>query len=385
MKTPRVVHTDCLLYRGSMPCEPHKATGQLCEDCPHYSPLAERILIVKLGAMGDVLRTAALLPDIVARHERPHVTWLTRAESADLLAGNPLIGRVVITTEAATLCATEFDAVYSLDSGADALALAQSARTAAYHGFVAGKFGTCTGVAPGGDPALYEMGLWDDLKRANRRSYLELLGASAGVKYGGHRPHVPLDPAELRRAQEFVRDLPRPLVGINTDAGDRWERKNWNPEHVAAFVQLARADGCGIVLFGGDPLRERNRALASSFSNGVAAFESAGNVRRLIAGIAQCDALLTGDTLAMHIGWALDVPMTALFGPTSLHEIDLGASDAKMAAEELPCLACYLKTCSVDPHCMDRLLPAGVYTRVREVLAGANASSRSSGTVRSSS
>src|SRR5436309_15532017 len=103
MKMPRIVHTDCLLYRGSMPCEPHKATGQLCEDCPQYSPLAQRILIVKLSAMGDVLRTTALLPDIVARHDRPHVTWLTRAESVELLAGNPLVQRVVVTSESGSL------------------------------------------------------------------------------------------------------------------------------------------------------------------------------------------------------------------------------------------------------------------------------------------
>ena len=371
MTPPRIVHTDCLLYRGSMPCEPHKATGQLCEDCPHYRPLSQRILIVKLGAMGDVLRTTALLPDIAARHDRPHVTWLTRAESVELLAGNPLIQRVVTTAEAGTLGAVEFDALYALDSGADALAYAQSVRTAAYHGFVAGKFGTCTGVAPGGDPALFEMGLWDDLKRANRRSYLELLGASADIEYSLGRPHVPLDPAELLRAEEFARDLPRPLIGINTDAGDRWERKNWNPEHIAAFVELARNDGASVMLFGGVPVRERNRLLAASFPDRVAAFESAGNVRRLIAGIAQCDALLTGDTLAMHIAWGLDVPTAVLFGPTSLHEIDLDARSVKMAAQELPCLACYLKTCDVDPHCMDRLLPADVYDRVREVLAAA--------------
>ena len=73
----------------------------------------------------------------------------------------------------------------------------------------------------------------------------------------------------------------------------------------------------------------------------------------------------------MHIGWALEIPMTVLFGPTSLHEIDLDASSKKLAAEDLACLGCYLKTCEVDPHCMDRLLPADVYARVREVLAAA--------------
>lgn len=368
-----------------MPCEPHKATGQLCEDCPQYRPLEQRVLIVKLGAMGDVLRTTALLPDIAARHDRPHVTWLTRAESVDLLLGNPLVQRVVTTEEASVLAGADFDAVYSLDSGVDALGYAQSARAAKFHGFVAGKFGTCTGVARGGDPTLYEIGLWDDLKRANRRSYLELLGAAAGIEYGSHRPYVSVDREELQRAKVVARELPRPLIGVNTDAGDRWERKNWNPEYVEAFVAMARAGGAGVLLFGGAPVRERNRAIAAASPAGVAAFESAGNVRRLIAGIAQCDVLLTGDTLAMHVGRALGIPMIVLFGPTSLHEIDLDAASAKMAATELPCLACYLKTCEVDPHCMDLLKPQDVYAKVREVLAGAKPEPlQSSGTARSS-
>jgi len=36
------------------------------------------VLIVKLDAMGDVLRSTALLPPIVEAHPRAAITWITR-------------------------------------------------------------------------------------------------------------------------------------------------------------------------------------------------------------------------------------------------------------------------------------------------------------------
>lgn len=351
-----------------MPCAPHKASGQLCVDCPEYLPLSDRILIVKLAAMGDVFRTTAILPDIVARHDRPQVVWLTAPDSVELLEGNPLIHRIVTTAEASLLRGEEFDAVYALDSDPEGLGYARIAKAGAYYGFVPGPFGTCVGVADGGDPSLFEIGVWDDLKRANRRPYLNLLASSIGLTYSGHRPWIAVDTDESRRASEAVAHLPRPRIGVNVDASSRWERKQWNAEYVVAFLRRAARDGAGVVLFGGAEAHARNLLLAQEFPNRVVAFESAGNASRLIAGIAQCDALLTGDTLAMHLGWALETPIVALFGPTSLPEISLGERDRKLAALELSCLGCYLKTCSVDPHCMDRLTPDLVYANVREVL-----------------
>lgn len=352
-----------------MPCAPHKTTGQLCDDCPHYAPQKDRVLVVKLAAMGDVLRSAALLPDIAAKYRHPQITWLTRRESVAMLDRNPWIARVMTTQDAHLLSSEEYDAVYALDSDPEGLAYAQLPKARAYHGFERGTFGTCVGVARGGDATLFEIGVWDDLKRANQRPYLELLAAAAGLTYGGNRPFVHLIEADVKRAAAAFAALPRPLVGVNADASARWERKQWNFEYVEDFVRMAAERGHGVVLFGGAEAYDRNRALAARYSGNAVAFASDGDVGLFTAGIAQCDVLLTGDTLGMHIAWALDVPVVALFGPTSLPEITLGARDRKLAATELPCLGCYLKTCAVDPHCMDRLEPRMVFETVQAVLS----------------
>ena len=57
---PMKIHTDCRHFRGDMPCVFHKKTGVHCEGCADYDPLKERILIIKLGAIGDVIRSTPL-------------------------------------------------------------------------------------------------------------------------------------------------------------------------------------------------------------------------------------------------------------------------------------------------------------------------------------
>ena len=56
-----VIHFDCRHFRGHIPCRPNKQHGYECGGCPVYEVPAKRILIIKLGALGDVIRTSPLL------------------------------------------------------------------------------------------------------------------------------------------------------------------------------------------------------------------------------------------------------------------------------------------------------------------------------------
>ena len=55
----------------------------------------ERLLIIKLDAMGDVLRTTALLPALAEVHPQAAIDWITRPESVPLLGNNPHLADVV--------------------------------------------------------------------------------------------------------------------------------------------------------------------------------------------------------------------------------------------------------------------------------------------------
>ena len=69
--------SDCRFFTGRSPCVFHKKEGMACHNCPHYSPVGKQILIVKLGAAGDVIRTTPILRKLKEIHPDAVITWVT--------------------------------------------------------------------------------------------------------------------------------------------------------------------------------------------------------------------------------------------------------------------------------------------------------------------
>jgi hypothetical protein len=145
--------TDCRHMRWDRPCAPHKRRGKVCSTCDEYDPIRHRVLMVKLAATGDVLRTTAFLPAI-------HATWPHRRRSpgsrassaADLFDGNPLVDEVLATDDAVTAArlATEtFDVVLCPDADPDAAVLAAMARGRERRGYVRDGLGRSCRLVPG--------------------------------------------------------------------------------------------------------------------------------------------------------------------------------------------------------------------------------------------
>ncbi|MBU1638710.1 hypothetical protein KKC97_13690, partial [bacterium] len=71
------IHRDCRHFRGHLPCRPHKQQGVVCESCGYYEPFKEHILIIKLAAVGDVIRTTVLLRKLRKELPQAWISWLT--------------------------------------------------------------------------------------------------------------------------------------------------------------------------------------------------------------------------------------------------------------------------------------------------------------------
>ena len=54
------------------------------------------ILIIKLEALGDVLRTISVLPAIKDKYHNSKITWFTKKNSSPLLTNNKLVDNVLI-------------------------------------------------------------------------------------------------------------------------------------------------------------------------------------------------------------------------------------------------------------------------------------------------
>jgi len=70
-----VYKSDCRKFKGDVPCELNKLHGITCDGCEYYKPTLERILIIKHGRMGDVLRTTPLLRRLKKEYPKAEIWW----------------------------------------------------------------------------------------------------------------------------------------------------------------------------------------------------------------------------------------------------------------------------------------------------------------------
>ena len=78
---------NCRSFPGNYACDIMTAEGYMsCRGCKFYEPISKRILIIKLGAMGDVIRTTPLLECLKKKYgDEIQITWLVNKERADFV------------------------------------------------------------------------------------------------------------------------------------------------------------------------------------------------------------------------------------------------------------------------------------------------------------
>jgi heptosyltransferase-2 len=243
---PREVAFDCAFFLGDRPCIWHKQSGVLCT-CDHYKKVDERILIVKLDAMGDVLRSTALLGPLAEVHPHAAISWLTRLESVPLLERNPYVAEVLSLGPEALihLQVRTFDRVINLDASRTSAGLASAARAARKDGYVLDERGV---VQPTNAAAWawLEAGIFDDIKRQGAATYQDRMAAILGLGGREHRYVLELGPDEIGRARAHLEsiglDVNRPIIGLNHGAGGRWPLKQWREE---GYLELMARLGQG--------------------------------------------------------------------------------------------------------------------------------------------
>lgn len=356
---PREVAFDCRYFLGDRPCIWHKREGLLCI-CERFDPVREQILLIKLDAMGDVLRTTALLPLLAQAHPRAAITWITRPESKPLLANNPYVAEVVPygADSLVHLLARSFDRVINLDAGKVSAGLATAARSPRKDGFLLHDKGHVVATNEAARHWL-EMGVFDDLKRANTRTYQAIMAEILDLPPTGHHYVLELRASEQEAARSHLQslgmNLSRPVVGLNTGAGERWQLKQWRLDGYQELIQRLHEEAkVQILLLGGKAERDRHEWLKRHAQAPVFDSGNDNDLRHFAALTAQCDVVVTGDTLAMHLGLATGRRVVVLFGPTSAAEIELYGLGEKVVPN-MECLVCYKPTCNFVSTCMDQI------------------------------
>ena len=256
LRSHMLIRHDCRHFLGDRPCVPHKREGVHCSDCGFYEAGGARILVIKLDALGDVVRTTCILDALHTAHPGARVEWLTCEGAIPIFDGNPLVYRVhgYPGTAWVELLTQRYDLVINLDNSPVSGRLATIAQGERKIGF---------GYAPQGHVfplnaeahEWYRMGLFDNLKLANRKTYQQIVLEICSLPTERRALHIYLSAEERRRAADRARALGMrierqgPVIGFNTGASERWSHKKWTEN---GFVELA-----GELLLAGDPAPEQ--------------------------------------------------------------------------------------------------------------------------------
>jgi heptosyltransferase-2 len=366
--SPFPVALDCRYYIGDRPCR----FARTCEGCPEYSPQGFRILILKTGALGDVLRTTILLGGIKRLYPESHITWVT-ASSAVPLVPESQVDRVWTLSPQTLfrLHVEEFDLVLSLDKEPEVAALAMVARSEDKRGMGLDVRGSVYPLNP--EMAFYyRLGLDNPLKfHGNSRTYPDLLAEAVRLPYDPALDDYHLDVSENDReaARRILAGLglssEDTIVGLNTGAGGVFVNKDWT---VLGYLELIRElERCRIpvLLLGGDRESSRNSEIARRISSPyVREIGSGLSLGVFSAVIEQCRVIVSGDTLGMHVALAMKRRVVALFGSTQSHEIELFGRGEKIVTPA-ECSPCYRRSCDIHPSCMELITSQRVLEAIR--------------------
>lgn len=366
------IKTDCRFFPLDRPCSRHKKRGVKCRGCHSYEKVpavagrAKKILLIKLGAMGDVLRTTFLLEGLKEKYPSSRITWLVGARSADILRGNNLISEIIVADDRAParLASERFAVAINLDLAPESLAFAALAQADAKIGFwLDGRRNiVCSGSYAS---QWLDMSAFDDVKKKNRKTYQWWMSKITGLSCADYEIRVPLLKDSVAKASAFGRKhglADKKVVGINPGAGGRWRLKRWTASGYIALAKMLLDKGFAVVLYGGpdeaELIAKIKRAAPTSILSGTS-----NSVSDFFALLSFCDVLVTGDTLAMHAALGLGKKVVALFGPTSSAEIETYGRGKKITAP-LKCVCCYITECRKKPNCMEMINPREVFAAV---------------------
>ena len=366
-----ILKTDCRHFQGDRPCVYNKLQGIMCNNCNYFSPVGFKILIIKFDAVGDVLRTTSILHAIKEKYPSSHITWVTKKASKDILVNNNFVDRILLYEDPelnAILHTETFDILFHPDTSPISSAFAAVVNAKIKKGFILNELGRIVPVDEHGIEWI-EMGAFDQLKKANKKTYQQIIHEVLGLDYKKGQIIINLNDKEKSFGNAFRKkfnlDKYDVLIGINTGASPRWRFKQWRTNGFEELISiLTKRSNTAVLLYGGKGEEERNLQLKANYDNVI---DTGGNntLREFFALVNVCDIMLTGDTMALHAATALNKRVVCYFGPTSFNEIeDYGR--IKKVTPDMDCLVCYKQECDFIPNCMDNISSDMIISKIDE-------------------
>lgn len=331
----------------------------------NHSPEFRNILIIKPGAIGDLLQMTPVVRSLKQRFPSADITLIVGSRStAELFRHNPHVRETIVFDKKGahrTIRALVALRRYLKEKRYDLVVNFQRSNLKTW--FLASAAFPCRVL-------VYRKTASAPVHAV--RNYLETLRPlDADIS----RTELELAPGpDARSVAETVlgpaRKSDSPVVALNPGASHPVNR--WPAHHFAALSDLlAREVSATVIVVGGpddvslaDEIRERAASKPLSLAGKL-------DLLQLAAVLERCNAVVSGDTGPMHMATAVGTPVIALFGAADPARTGpVGRGHIVLQARDVACVPCRNRRCGNRSglECMNKLSAKSVFNAVLAVL-----------------
>ena len=394
------VKYDCKHFEGHIPCKPNKMYDVQCNNCSNYeqdidaiielntkesllekiykisnfsnsktteertnlSTEKTKILFIKLGAIGDVIRTTPLLEKYKEKYGDCHFTWITH--SPQVVPKNE-VDEILKWEESSVsyLSNQEFDIAINLDKDKEACMLLSLVNSKDKFGFIwkDGHLNTATNNA---EHKLIT-GLFDHISKRNTKNYLQEIFEICHFDFNGEDYKINLNQKGSDIWKKKLRKLAngKTIIGLNTGCGLRWKTRLWPKEHWVELINDLERQGYFCLLMGGPDEDEMNHYYAKQTN---ATYLGTFSLEEFISITNNTDIIVTPVSMMMHIAIALKKQLMLFHNIFNIHEFELYGRG--IIIEPTSGCDCYFgNSCSREKSCMKDISVQDVLTNIAEL------------------
>ncbi len=311
------------------------------------------ILIIKTGALGDVVRTSFIAQALKDKYKKqdPQIFWLTDEKAKPFFSNNPYIQKIGSLEQKQNLRKYSFDLIVNLEEDQELVKFVSSLDYKKFLGFIwKNKKVSPTQTTK----EFFNMSLLgkkpqnDILKVKCKKTHRQLMGEIIEVDWKKYEPFLRLSNSQIELSNKFSKryNLSKNeiVIGLVIGGADRWPKSlpiNLSTKLIDLIYKKLK---CKIILFGGPNEIDRNKQIIAKSNSPVIDAGTGNNLTDFPALLNVCNYVIATDTLGLHLSLALKKKTICLIGPTPPNEKDMYGFGKKIIAKS-KCVACLKKDC----------------------------------------
>ena len=316
---------DCKSFPSVFTCDIMKSEGQKdCKDCLFYEKIDKKILIIKLGAIGDVIRTTPIVDALRKKHGyNSQITWIVDNSAKDFIKDKVDRAWSYTPDIGYRLMFEKFDVVYSLEVDTPTTFLANLAKAKEKYGFY---------LSDQGHPEVFnekaryylDRALSDHANKNNRKTYVQMIFDICELPYENNTYTLTNYKKGYGLELKNKCKLKNKILGINIGSSPRWPSKRWHLDLVKEFCKKLPKQYDILILGGKAEEQTQNKLVEELNKQGIKAYKNDPNnsIPEFISVIDICDTIVTSDSMALHIAIGLNKKVISLFFCTPPWEIE---------------------------------------------------------------